>query len=534
MLLALTIFYRGNSTSAVRNESNASIPSPDSCFDEIDAFYMELSRLSRLSEAERKRGDKLEFKLKQKEVIINELMTPVKDATDIEMLKQLELERIITRDLTQRIEEITAERDQVEQQFKLLKHGMMNSMTLFRTLLNEFVAVCLQLPCAAKGSQLYRGFEEFQTKTDELITEMKVAVQSALYVARNDETTKDLVSEDEEDFDIENINEKTAKEILVRYKRKKGNAAKATNKKIIDNLRRVREMSLKVKSTEEKLAHVLAEKQMEKDDRLQEIARLRRALKERDSLWEDSHTKVAESMRIFVEQLQTTIEELYNEKEQMERQIAELTEKHTELQQGNQSLTAEVSRLESEASNEARRAVKEQLEELTNRNEELKTLNSKLTRAAKAGREGESEENATLRKKLEALQKDWEAKTIENSKLRQENATMKAAQRKSPQEFRPSQHLTQRSGNSSLHELMAQSLPYGIGSGSLLNDGATGTSLPGLGREFPQGGGPRSVASTRQSQGQLMQCLKCSERFPVAEVEDYERHVRKCYNIQSK
>ena len=333
-------------------------------------------------------------------------------------------------------------------------------------------------------------------------------------------------------------------------------------------------MSLKVKSTEEKLAHVLAEKQMEKDDRLQEIARLRRALKERDSLWEDSHTKVAESMRIFVEQLQTTIEELYNEKEQMERQIAELTEKHTELQQGNQSLTAEVSRLESEASNEARRAVKEQLEELTNRNEELKTLNSKLTRAAKAGREGESEENATLRKKLEALQKDvsdslivpaymkfrdlndtsmqWEAKTIENSKLRQENATMKAAQRKSPQvyrpnhmsllnssrvgvqEFRPSQHLTQRSGNSSLHELMAQSLPYGIGSGSLLNDGATGTSLPGLGREFPQGGGPRSVASTRQSQGQLMQCLKCSERFPVAEVEDYERHVRKCYNIQSK
>ena len=102
--------------------------------------------------------------------------------------------------MTQRIEEITAERDQVEQQFKLLKHGMMNSMTLFRTLLNEFVAVCLQLPCAAKGSQLYRGFEEFQTKTDELITEMKVAVQSALYVARNDETTKDLVSEDEEDF----------------------------------------------------------------------------------------------------------------------------------------------------------------------------------------------------------------------------------------------------------------------------------------------------------------------------------------------
>ena len=48
--------------------------------------------MSRLSEAERKRGDKLEFKLKQKEVIINELMTPVKDATDIEMLKQLELE----------------------------------------------------------------------------------------------------------------------------------------------------------------------------------------------------------------------------------------------------------------------------------------------------------------------------------------------------------------------------------------------------------------------------------------------------------
>ena len=169
-------------------------------------------------------------------------------------------------------------------------------------------------------------------------------------------------------------------------------------------------MSLKVKNTEETLAHVLAENQLQKDNLLQEITRLRRMLKERQLVWQEGHYKVAESMRSFVEQLQKLGQELFVEKEQLEERVAVLIEEHSELQERNGELTEGVDRLKREALNEAKKAMKEQLDELEIRNQELTNESQRLQSMVEEFKEGESgakqaaEEHVIMRKKLEAMQ----------------------------------------------------------------------------------------------------------------------------------
>ena len=137
-------------------------------------------------------------------------------------------------------------------------------------------------------------------------------------------------------------------------------------------------MSLKVKSTEERLHHVLAEKQLEKDDLLREITRLRRMLKERQLVWEEGHAQVAESMRSFVENLQKLGQDLFVEKEQLVKRTTALTEENDDLKRENQKLKDHVDELKTKASNEAREAVKKHLNKLEISNDELTDENRRL------------------------------------------------------------------------------------------------------------------------------------------------------------
>ena len=137
-------------------------------------------------------------------------------------------------------------------------------------------------------------------------------------------------------------------------------------------------MSLKVKSTEERLQHVLAEKQLEKDDLLREITRLRRMLKERQLVWEEGHAQVAESMRSFVENLQKLGQDLFVEKEQLVERTTALTEENDDLKQENLKLKEHVHELKTKASNEAKEAVKKHLNQLEISNDELTDKNRRL------------------------------------------------------------------------------------------------------------------------------------------------------------
>ena len=137
-------------------------------------------------------------------------------------------------------------------------------MDILRASLNEFIALCLRLPFGSKESRLYAAFEDFEARIESMIGAAKECVASALFVSRDEEARNDLVSEeDDEDnhrgkvagfldrlsrssssslLDIASMSEREAKEELVRSRRKKEKFTKATNKKIINNLRRVREV----------------------------------------------------------------------------------------------------------------------------------------------------------------------------------------------------------------------------------------------------------------------------------------------------
>ncbi|XP_065846270.1 probable DNA double-strand break repair Rad50 ATPase [Oscarella lobularis] len=533
MLWGLIEFSKTFFKERLQKDRNISRNSDSLQTDEFDAIYSELYKVNDSRETEKIKRKKLEVELLEKVARISELeqeLERVKSSDIQKVEQQLALERLIVQNLSQRLDEITAKNAQMKADTDLLKHGHLKSMNLLKNLLAEFVFLCLKLPFGPEEKSLHDAFEEFEQQIEDLVEDVKRCVSAALFVARDAETKKDLISEEEEHIDLSSMSDKDAKDEFARWRRRKERDIKTANKKIIDNLRRVREMSLKVKSTEERLQHVLAEKQLEKDDLLREISRLRRMLKERQLVWEEGHAQVAESMRSFVENLQKLGQDLFVEKEQLVERTTALTEENDDLKQENQKLKEHADELKTKASNEAKEAVKKHLNKLEISNDELTDENRRLQSIIDEMKGGGEEEI------IRELQRDREAKAKEIQALQQENATLRAAaQAQRDQRFSLSQQgfMARNPFRSTGDDVVAQSLPYGGTAAATASsiDSGRGSSVSSW-RLEP---GPQSLASPRQFQDrQVIQCLKCSVQFPVAKIEDYERHIRECYNVKSK
>ena len=105
---------------------------------------------------------------------------------------------MIVQNLSQRLDEITAKNAQMKADTDLLKHGHLKSMNLLKNLLAEFVFLCLKLPFGPEEKSLHDAFEEFEQQIEDLVEDVKRCVSAALFVARDAETKKDLISEEEE------------------------------------------------------------------------------------------------------------------------------------------------------------------------------------------------------------------------------------------------------------------------------------------------------------------------------------------------
>ena len=105
---------------------------------------------------------------------------------------------MIVQNLSQLLEEIKAENAQLKADMDLLKHGHLKSMNLLKNLLTEFIFLCLKLPFGPEEKCLHDAFEEFEQRIDDMVEDVKRCVSAALFVARDAETKKDLISEEEE------------------------------------------------------------------------------------------------------------------------------------------------------------------------------------------------------------------------------------------------------------------------------------------------------------------------------------------------
>ena len=105
---------------------------------------------------------------------------------------------MIVQNLSQLLDEITAENVQLKADMDLLKHGHLKSMNLLKNLLTEFIFLCLKLPFGPEEKSLHDTFEEFEQRIEDMVEDVKRCVSAALFIARDDETKKDLISEEEE------------------------------------------------------------------------------------------------------------------------------------------------------------------------------------------------------------------------------------------------------------------------------------------------------------------------------------------------
>eukprot|EP00118_Oscarella_pearsei_P011974 m.84413 g.84413 ORF g.84413 m.84413 type:complete len:594 (+) comp36409_c0_seq16:1041-2822(+) len=465
-----------------------------------------------------------------------ETPTAIDDETD-DTWQRICLERNVSEELTREIKGLSTENSHMMQQMDFVKHAHAKSLRLLRAFLDDFIELCFRVLLTKTGSLLHQFFGDFKNKFGHFWGNHLSAVD----VDTNDDT---LDNEDDEQNDA--ASDRTE-----------------VNGDIIKNLRKTKEIKLKLKQLEEELPKEKAIREIVETDKRKKIGHLQQSAKEQKGLWSDSSHWVAESVRVFVEHLETVGLEILTKKVQNEEQIEELRQTVGGYRKMMQKLVGEVDWLRKQASKEATAAIEKKREKLKDENESLVETVTKLEK--------------TLRKTEEARERAKEEYTLkaeEVGQLASENTTLKSAQNerkiweferkvatykaqlKKEQSFSMAMHsppnagLVQRnpgrlSASFQKNDPMTQSLPYkGTGSEAMStsfsaygrdrpSDSGVGQSLAGRNGRIGNSSlaGPMGSQKAARPSQQLMQCLKCSIQFLVSETEDYERHIRQCYGI---
>eukprot|EP00118_Oscarella_pearsei_P011171 m.72970 g.72970 ORF g.72970 m.72970 type:complete len:642 (+) comp35822_c0_seq4:176-2101(+) len=506
---------------------------------ESDSFYQEIAIFSQHFLDQVSMAEKLELTLKKLDPEVEELKIRLETATGAgrdaindtyeEVVQQLSLERSISRELSHQLREISHGNGQLLQQIEYAGLAQAKSLRLLQSLLDEFIGVCI----VEEGSQLHPLFGAFHIKSNRFWDEMKLLPQAPVdKEARGDDS--------DEDGD-----------------QKEHSCDQKTNLKIIANQRKTREIEMKLEGLEEGLQSERAARELVETELRREIARLRRIVKDKDSVWSGCRLTITESMRTYVEHIETIGHGLLKEKVEKEKEIEELSQQVDGSRDLAQQLIRKVEWLKKEAAKEAANSVLTQLKKMKNENERLRKVVAKLGKNVEIKREESGraknenkvrvEEVILLRTEnvnLKSSQAESSRKLVELERISAAfEARLEGRHFSVPLRSSDAGLLARHPGKLSKSSSSSRdpSLPFGGGrskAGSAYSqdrpfDFDYGKSVVGGSFRVADSSADihmESQTSSRPSQ-RFIQCLKCLARFPVSEMDEYDRHERKCYGF---
>jgi hypothetical protein len=296
--------------------------------------------------------------------------------------KLLSIQRTLARELGMQLDQRSREIEVLQERLDFEQYGRRREIAQMNAFLNDFVLSCLQIPEIAKDTKAKQAFDQLLSKSETLSefgVELAVAVQLTSENSSRIDFLRSTSSEDEEIITDISLNE--ALEKISNLRQKEQHLRREAKHQLIEQMRKQKHATMKVKDLEERLKKRDADKRLTEEHLRNEVHQLRSQLDtlEQTLGYRSSYaTMAAQSVRSLVELIEGQKMELEHQRDCLSTELASLRQSQDELKTRNKQLEADIHRLNVTALEEATATVRSTLDGLGSQCDSLRNENKTL------------------------------------------------------------------------------------------------------------------------------------------------------------